>query len=86
MNNQKGTLVNKLSSQIILASNKKALFDYEVLSRLTAGIVLQGWEVASLRRGQCNLRGSFIFIDAQRVVVEGMHISLYQPSGVQTIG
>jgi SsrA-binding protein len=43
----------------MITQNKKAFFDYEVLDRLEAGIVLTGDEVKSLRAGQVNLVGSF---------------------------
>ena len=44
----------------ILASNKRALFDYEILERFEAGVELLGHEVKSAKRGRCHLRGSFV--------------------------
>lgn len=46
----------------IVAQNKKATFDYEILERLEAGIVLTGDEVKSLRAGHASLVGSFATI------------------------
>ncbi len=43
----------------ILAQNKKAFFDYEILSTLEAGIVLTGDEVKSIKAGHVSLIGSF---------------------------
>jgi SsrA-binding protein len=43
----------------IVAQNKKAFHDYDVLEKLEAGIVLNGDEVKSLRAGQVSLAGSF---------------------------
>lgn len=43
----------------VLAQNKKALFDYEILDRLEAGIVLTGNEVKSVRAGHVSLVGAF---------------------------
>jgi len=43
----------------IIAQNKKAFFDYEILDRIEAGIVLNGDEVKALREGNCSLIGSF---------------------------
>jgi len=43
-----------------LATNKKANFDYEILEKHEAGLVLFGHEVKSLRDGQGSLKGSFI--------------------------
>lgn len=42
--------------------NKKATFDYEILDRFEAGIVLSGQEVKSLRNGHAKLDGSFVRI------------------------
>jgi SsrA-binding protein len=42
--------------------NKKATFDYEILDRFEAGIVLSGAEVKSLRSGHAKLDGSFVKI------------------------
>ncbi len=44
----------------VLATNKKANFDYEILEKYEAGLVLFGHEVKSLRDGQGSLKGSFI--------------------------
>jgi len=46
----------------ILVSNKKALFEYEVLEKFEAGVVLAGWEVKSLRAGKGSLQESYVFI------------------------
>lgn len=44
----------------LLAQNKKASFDYELLEKYEAGLVLFGHEVKALRSGQASLKGSFI--------------------------
>ncbi|MBA2307373.1 SsrA-binding protein SmpB [Candidatus Dependentiae bacterium] len=43
----------------IIAQNKKAFYEYDILERLEAGIVLTGNEVKSVRAGQVSLIGSF---------------------------
>ena len=43
-----------------LAQNKKANFDYEILNKYEAGLVLFGHEVKAVRAGQASLKGSFI--------------------------
>jgi len=40
--------------------NKKARFDYFLQERFEAGIVLQGWEVKSLRKGRLQLRDTYV--------------------------
>lgn len=44
----------------LLAQNKKVSFDYEILEKFEAGLVLSGQEVKSLRSGQASLKGSFV--------------------------
>jgi SsrA-binding protein len=46
----------------ILAKNKKALANYELIDKLEAGIVLKGWEVKSIRSGNVNLKDSYVKI------------------------
>ncbi len=45
-----------------LADNRKARFDYEILERYKAGIVLFGFEVKAIMAGRANLSGSFVLI------------------------
>ena len=44
----------------IFSENKKALFDYEVLEKFEAGLVLFGQEVKSIKTGHINLSGSYV--------------------------
>ncbi len=46
-----------------IVANKKARFDYFIEDTLEAGLVLEGWEVKSLRMGKVNLTDSYIFLD-----------------------
>ncbi|MDO8729102.1 MAG: SsrA-binding protein SmpB [bacterium] len=61
------------------ADNSKALFDYEVLERFTAGIELLGMEVKSIREGKMNLRGTFVAIRGNEAYLMGAEIPAYQP-------
>ncbi len=61
-----------------IITNKKALFDYEIIEELDAGIVLAGAEVKSLRLGQANLKGSYITLHSGRPILVGFHISEYK--------
>lgn len=46
----------------IILENKKALFDYSILEKFKAGIVLQGQEVKSIKTGKMGLKGSFVIV------------------------
>ncbi len=63
-----------------LAENRKAHFNYEILEKYEAGLVLTGSEVKSLRKGQASLDGAFVSMRDGHPAIVGMHIALYQPS------
>jgi SsrA-binding protein len=61
----------------VVAQNKKALFDYEILDRLEAGIVLTGDEVKSLRAGKVSLIGSFATMHDSQLFLINCNITPY---------
>lgn len=61
----------------IITKNKKAFFDYEILEKIEAGIVLTGDEVKSLRAGHGNLTGSFATVHDGELFLLNCHISPY---------
>ena len=63
----------------IIAENKKAYFDYEILEKFEAGIVLTGQEVKSIRSGRINLAGSYVILDKEEVFLLNAQIPPYQP-------
>ncbi|HIY44291.1 MAG TPA: SsrA-binding protein SmpB [Candidatus Helicobacter avistercoris] len=62
----------------IIAKNKKAFFDYEILEKYEAGVVLSGAEVKSIRAGRANLKDSFIKIVKGEAFLFHAHISHLQ--------
>jgi len=61
----------------VVATNRKARHNYEILDTYEAGIVLTGTEVKSLRQGNANLSDSFALIKNGELWLQGMHISPY---------
>lgn len=59
----------------IIATNKKATFDFFILERIEAGIELKGSEVKSIRAGKVNLKDSFIKIVRGEAFLFGAHIA-----------
>ena len=57
--------------------NRKARFNYEISDTFTAGIVLTGTEIKSIREGKANLTDSYCMVENGEVWVKGMHISEY---------
>ena len=52
----------KAAASAGIAQNKKARHDYHIEERLEAGLVLEGWEVKSLRAGRVQLRDAYVLI------------------------
>ena len=64
----------------IIAENKKARFDFIILDKYEAGLVLTGSEVKSLRAGQCQLKDSYIAFQGSEAFLQKAHISTYTAS------
>ena len=64
------------ASQINI-KNRKAHFNFEISDTFTAGIVLTGTEIKSIREGKANLTDSYCVVDNNEVWVKNMHISEY---------
>ncbi len=62
---------------MLLAKNKKATFEYEVLDKYTAGLVLYGHEVKSVREGNVNFEGSLVTVLHGEAFVVNLHIGRY---------
>jgi len=62
----------------IVATNRKARHEYEILDTWEAGLVLRGPEVKSLRDGKVSFTDAFARIDRGEVWLHSMHISPYE--------
>ena len=58
--------------------NRKARYDYELLDKFEAGIVLTGTEIKSIRKGSANLKDSYAIVKNNEVFLLNMHISAYE--------
>ena len=58
--------------------NKRAEFDYLLLDKYTAGIVLTGTEIKSIRKGKASLVDTYCYIIAGEVWVKNMYIAQYE--------
>ena len=57
--------------------NKRASFEYEFIERFTAGIVLTGTEIKSIRAGKAALADSYCYFVGSELYVKHMHIADY---------
>lgn len=65
----------------IVAQNRSASYNYHLLDKLEAGLVLVGTEVKSLREGKGTLREAYAEVRAGEVWLVNSHIPEYQPGG-----
>ena len=65
----------------LLADNRFARHQYEILETLECGIELLGTEVKSIRAGQCNLRDGFCLIRGGEIQLHNVHISPHSHAG-----
>lgn len=65
----------------LIATNRRARHEYEVLERVEAGIVLQGPEVKSLRAGKASLTDSYASFRRGEAWLHHLHISPYPQAG-----
>ena len=64
-------------SKKVLIKNKRALFDYEFIETFTAGIVLTGTEIKSVRLGKASLVDTYCIVERSEVWVKNMYIAEY---------
>ncbi len=66
----------------LIASNKKAYYDYFIDEKYEAGLVLHGTEVKSLRQGKCSIKESYIQVADGEVFVMNMNITPYEKGNI----
>lgn len=72
----------KDSNVKVVAKNRKARFNYEILETYEAGIELKGTEVKSVRTSKVNLTEGFISIDNGEAFLKQVHISPYEQGNI----
>ncbi len=65
-----------------ISLNRIATHEYFILDRYEAGIVLDGGEVKSLRKGNVNLKDSFCLVHNGELFIKNMHVAVYDKAGV----
>ena len=67
--------------KIVVATNKKAYHEYNILEQFEAGIQLKGSEVKSIREGKASLKQSYVLIRKGEAWLRGAHIASYSHTG-----
>lgn len=65
-------------SNTVNIENRRARFDYQFLDTLTAGMVLKGTEIKSIREGKAGLADSYCYFKNDELYVKNFHITEYE--------
>lgn len=76
-NPEKGTK----SGEQVVAQNRSASYNFHLLDRFEAGLVLQGTEVKALREGKANIRDAYVDFKPNGAWLVNAHIAQYMPGG-----
>jgi SsrA-binding protein len=69
----------------LIAENRKARFDYFIEERYEAGLVLQGWEVKSMRAGRAQLKEAYVYLKGGAAYLFGAHLSPLASSSTHVV-
>ena len=64
----------------ILAQNRKARYNFEILDTLEAGIILTGSEVKALRSSKVNITDTYAASEKDEILIHNLHIDEYKNS------
>lgn len=67
---------------MVIATNKRAYFEYEILEKFEAGIVLTGQEVKSIKTGHISLAGSYVTMKDNEAWLINAHVPPYKMAGL----
>jgi SsrA-binding protein len=77
-------MANKASSGIkVIATNRKARYQYSFHGTYEAGLVLMGSEIKSIRAGRVSLQEGFVLFDGGEAWLVNVHIAQYDPASQQ---
>ena len=69
----------------IFSQNKKAYFNYAISEEIEAGIVLDGWEVKSIKAGGASIKESFVKFHKGEVFLVQMHVAKWRQGGKEIV-
>ena len=67
---------------VTFAINKRSAYDYEILEKYEAGLVLRGYEVKSIKNGHISLKESFVTVKGNELYLTNAHITPYRQAGI----
>jgi SsrA-binding protein len=72
------TANDKSDGRKVVVQNRKARYEYHILEKWEAGLVLRGTEVKSLRSGRANLQDAYATVTGGELWLHNLHISPYE--------
>lgn len=66
----------------VYSENKKAHYNYEILEKFEAGLILLGQEVKSIKAGRINLSGSYVIFNKEEPFLIGTKVPPWQPKNI----
>jgi SsrA-binding protein len=72
---------SKESGEKIVAQNRAASYNYHILEKMEAGLILHGTEVKALREGKANIRDAYVDFKPSGPFLVNAHIAQYMPGG-----
>lgn len=73
--------MKKETENSVYIVNKRASFEYNLIDKYEAGIVLTGSEIKSIRQGKVNISDAYCYFKDGELYVKNMHISPYEHGG-----
>lgn len=70
-----------LSTNVTVADNRRATYEYTLEDKFEAGLVLTGTEVKSMRTGQCSIKEAHVGVKKGEIWLFNAHIAEYQKAG-----
>ncbi|WP_313756996.1 SsrA-binding protein SmpB [Tissierella sp.] len=76
--------MKKIGTKVV-ATNRKARFEYFVEDTIESGLVLTGTEVKSIRQGKLNIKDSYASVENGEVFINNLHISPYEQGNIYNV-
>ncbi len=75
-------VMSKNGASTVIAVNRKATHDYDILERVEAGLILTGTEIKSIRAGRVNIRDAYARPQDDELWLVNAHIALFPQGGM----
>jgi SsrA-binding protein len=76
---------DKKEPERLIAENRRARYDYFIEERLEAGLVLQGWEVKSMRAGKAQVAEAYVYLKEGEAFLFGANITPLKTASTHVI-